>query len=225
MPSRAFFVTGTDTGVGKTRVAAGLLHAFARAGLRTVAMKPVASGCESDGGALRNADALALMAQMTEPVSYETVNPYAFAPPIAPHLAARAAGVTMQMERIEAAWRALPPADVAVVEGAGGWRVPLQGRISLAEVPRRLGLPVILVVGLRLGCLNHALLTAEAIAADGCELAGWVGNDIEGDPEAAGDQIDTLTEWLKQPPLAALPRLDGAEPAQVADGLSGCSLV
>ncbi len=225
MPPRAYFITGTDTGVGKTRVGAGLLHAFARAGLRTVAMKPVASGCEGEAGALRNADALELMARMTESAPYELVNPYAFAPPIAPHLAARAVGVRIDLDRIEAAWRRLPRAGAAIVEGAGGWRVPLHGRTSLAEVPRRLGLPGILVVGLRLGCLNHALLTAEAIAADGCALAGWIANDVQRDPEAARGQIDTLSEWLERPPLATLPRMDEAEPGQVAESLSNCGLV
>jgi dethiobiotin synthetase len=223
--NRGYFITGTDTGVGKTRVAAGLLRAFARAGRRTVAMKPVASGCVGAPGALRNDDALMLMAQMTESAPYELVNPYAFEPPIAPHLAAAAVGVDIELGRIEDAWRALPAADVAVVEGAGGWRVPLTGRRSLAAVPQRLGLPVILVVGLRLGCLNHTLLTAEAIAADGCRLAGWVGNDIVGDPAAARAQVDTLAEWLQMLPLACLPWADGAEPDQVAERLMGCGLV
>lgn len=224
MTTRRLFVTGTDTGVGKTVVATGLLRALALAGRRTVAMKPVASGCRRRGGRLVNADALALIASMTETAPYPVVNPYAFEPAIAPHLAARAANRRIELARIVEAWGRLPPADFTVVEGAGGWRVPIGGGSTLAAVPARLDLDVILVVAIRLGCLNHALLTAEAIAADGCRLAGWVANPASADEADLPAQVDTLREWLGAP-LAVLPRQAIMEPASVADCLHLDSLL
>lgn len=217
MTARRYFVTGTDTEVGKTVVAAGLLRALAMAGLRTVAMKPVASGCRVAAGGLRNDDALALMAAATEPLAYQDANPYAFEPPIAPHLAAARVGVAIDLGHIHDVYRRLPAADAVVVEGAGGWRVPLDGRRTMADIPRRLELAVVLVVGLRLGCINHALLTAEAIAGDGLRLAGWVANEIE--PAGAGDAVATLGQWLDAPCLGRVPWLARPEPAAVAEYL------
>jgi dethiobiotin synthetase len=175
---RGFFVTGTDTGVGKTRIAVALLRALAQAGARVAGMKPVAAGCELRDGLLVNDDALALLDASTVAAGYEEVNPYAFAPPIAPHVAAHRAGIVIDQARLRACFdRLTTRADCVVVEGAGGWLVPLGASTTLADFARDLDLPVILVVGMRLGCINHALLSAQAIASTGLTLAGWVAND------------------------------------------------
>ncbi len=207
---RGLFVTGTDTEVGKTRIAAALLRRAAQAGLCTVAMKPVAAGCERTREGWRNADALALQAAATVALDYATVNPVALPEPVAPHLAARKAGRTLELQELIAAYHALPQADLAVVEGAGGWRVPLGDGTTLAALPRALGLEVVLVVGLRLGCLNHAQLTAEAIRADGCSLVGWVANYVTRPPARADEQVATLRDVLAAPCLGVIPRLDDA---------------
>lgn len=175
------FVTGTDTGVGKTRVAVALIHALRAQGLRVAAMKPVSAG--SAPGEL-NEDVVALLQAANVAADLRDVNPYAFAEPIAPHIAAQQVGERIDLAVIEAAYNRLAAAaDVVVVEGAGGWRVPLNEREDMADLAQRLGLPIVLVVGLRLGCLNHALLTAESITRRHLPWAGWVGNHI--DPEMA----------------------------------------
>lgn len=214
----AFFIAGTDTDVGKTTVACGLLHAVRRHGLSTAAIKPVASGCQRTAAGLRNGDALALLGECSPALAYAEVNPFAFEPAIAPHLAAREVGVSLAVEAL------LPPArkvlarraDFTLVEGAGGWRVPLSGRESLSDLAVALGLPVILVVGVRLGCINHALLTAEAIARDGLPLAGWVANLIDPHTSRLADNLATLAERLSAPCLGQVPRLSEAAPAAVA---------
>ena len=175
---RGFFVTGTDTGVGKTRIAIALLRALIEAGARAAGMKPVASGCELRDGRLVNEDALALIAAGNVQAAYEDVNPYAFAPPIAPHVAARQAGTVVDRARIRASYlRLAARTDSVVVEGAGGWLVPVGPHATLADIALDFAFPVILVVGMRLGCINHALLTAQAVAASGLTLAGWIAND------------------------------------------------
>jgi dethiobiotin synthetase len=162
---RGVVVTGTDTGVGKTLVAAGLLHGLARRGLRVAGMKPVATGCERTAAGLRNDDALCLGRHASVDAAYEEINPYAFEPAIAPHVAAAEAGVRIDLARIAACCARLSRgADRVVVEGVGGWRVPLNEREDVGDLARLLGLPVLLVVGVRLGCLNHARLSADAIA-------------------------------------------------------------
>lgn len=220
--SAGFFVTGTDTDVGKTTIAAGLLRAARLAGLSTAAVKPLASGCEAGADGLRNSDALALLAECSLPLSYAEVNPFAFAPAIAPHLAAREAGVQLKVEALAAAVQAVlaQQADFTLVEGAGGWRVPLDGQATLAELPVALDLPVILVVGVRLGCINHALLTAEAIARDGLRLAGWVANVLDPQTSRLDDNLRTLTERLAAPCLGRVPRLQQADAAAVARHLN-----
>ena len=220
--SAGFFVTGTDTDVGKTTIAAGLLRAARLAGLSTAAVKPLASGCEAGADGLRNSDALALLAECSLPLSYAEVNPFAFAPAIAPHLAAREAGVPLKVEALAAAVQAVlaQQADFTLVEGAGGWRVPLDGQATLAELPVALDLPVILVVGVRLGCINHALLTAEAIARDGLRLAGWVANVLDPQTSRLDDNLRTLTERLVAPCLGRVPRLQQADAAAVARHLN-----
>ena len=212
---RGIFITGTDTGVGKTLVAAGLVRLLASHGKRVVGLKPVASGAEQSAGGLRNDDALALSAGSTVALPYELTNPYCFAPAIAPHLAAREAGIAISVDALEDWYaRATTGVDVAVVEGAGGWRVPLHPEGFLSDLPERLGLGVILVVGLRLGCLSHARLTLEAIAACGrCPFLGWIGNRIVPGFIRPEENLETLERLLGSPPLAVIPPLRVADPA------------
>lgn len=175
-----YFITGTSTGVGKTWVASHWLTQASAQGLTCYGVKPVASGCRLINGQLCNQDALALLAASTEPLTYEEVNPFAFAPAVAPHWAAKQVGVDLSVERMmnEMAPTLQTSADLVVVEGVGGWLVPLNQRETMADFARALGYPVVLVVDMRLGCLNHALLTASAIAQAGLELAGWVANRL-----------------------------------------------
>ncbi|OZY37600.1 dethiobiotin synthase [Pseudomonas lundensis] len=219
--SPAYFITGTDTDVGKTTVAAGLLQAARAAGLSTAAGKPVASGCEVTPEGLRNADALALMAQCTLALSYEEVNPVAFEPAIAPHIAAREAGVALTVQALLTPMQRIlsQRADFTLIEGAGGWRVPLSGQDSLSDVAQGLDLPVILVVGVRLGCISHALLTAEAIAQDGLQLAGWVANIIDPKTSRLEENLATLAERLPAPCLGRVPKLKSPTPEAVAQYL------
>ena len=218
--SRGFFVTGTDTGVGKTRVSAGLIAALRGQGLRVAGMKPVASGCTATPAGLRNDDALALMAATGLDVPYGRINPYAFAPAIAPHLAAADVGVTIRFDAITQAFGELVgEADWVVVEGVGGWRVPLGPDGDVADLAMRLNLPVVLVVGLRLGCLNHAALTAADIRRCGLPLAGWVGNEVDAGVERRADTLEALRAILPEPNLGVLAHAPGASPESVARGL------
>ena len=216
--SKAYFVTGTDTEVGKTAVSCALLEAARGAGLRTAAVKPVAAGLDENG---RNEDAVQLMASMTESMEYAQVNPVALAPPIAPHIAAAQAGRNMQASRLAGICRGviMGPADLVLVEGAGGWRVPISPRETLADLARELQLPVILVVGMRLGCLNHALLTAEAVQRDGLTLAGWVANQPGERMNCHEENLDTLRRMLPAPCLGELPRLAPWDPQLAAESL------
>lgn len=216
--SCAFFITGTDTEIGKTTIAAGLLYAAREAGMSTAAAKPVASGCAKTAEGLRNEDALALLEQCSVELTYQEVNPLAFAPAIAPHLAAREAGVVLNVERLQESVQGVldKAADFTVVEGAGGWRVPLSGQASISDLVVSLKLPVIMVVGVRLGCINHAVLTAEAIAADGLELVGWVANVVDPKTSRLEENLATLAERLPAPCLGYVPRLKSATAAAVA---------
>ena len=200
------FITGTSTGVGKTAVAAAILRLLATEGVQAVGLKPLASGSERRGpdAALRNADALELQAAAPLPLPYDDVNPWCFEPAIAPHLAAAEAGCTTPLDAL-LAWyeRVTVDAQLAVVEGAGGWRVPLHPEGFLSDLPESLGLGVILVVGTTLGCLNHARLTAEAIHVAGrCRLLGWVANEIDPAFERPAANLATLERLLGAPPLA-----------------------
>jgi dethiobiotin synthetase len=197
-----FFVTGTDTGVGKTLVAAALVRGFRQLGLRAAGTKPVAAGTEQG----RNGDVEALLEAASAGAERSLVCPYLFEPPIAPHIAAREAGRRIDLAVIEVAFRELQArVDVVVVEGVGGFRVPLNDREDTAEMARRLGLPVVLVVGLRLGCLNHALLTPDSIEAEGLTLAGWVANRIDPAMAKADENIAALSERLRAPLVAEIP--------------------
>lgn len=206
------FVTGTDTGVGKSVASACLLHALRARGLRAVGMKPVASGCERTPGGWRNEDALLLQAASDPVPAYDDVNPYALPAPLAPELAAADAGVTLEPATIRAAFARLAGrADRVVVEGVGGWAAPLSATLDQVDLVRMLDLPVVLVVGLRLGCINHARLTARAIEADGRRLAGWIANDIDPGMQRADDNFRMLRERLPAPCLGRVPHLDGLD--------------
>jgi len=213
---RSWFVTGTDTGVGKTLVSAALLTGLARTGRRVVGMKPVASGCDATPQGLRSADAELLRAAGNVAADYEDINPYALAAPTAPHLAAKESGVQIDLSSIRAHYaRLLAHADDVVVEGIGGWLVPINRTQTMADVVRALELPVILVVGMRLGCLNHALLTQHAIASSGCRLVAWVANRMD-DGELKG-YVDALNDNLGAPCLGVIPPVSAAQVA--ADSL------
>jgi dethiobiotin synthetase len=200
------FITGTDTGVGKTLVSATLLAALNATGCRAVGMKPVASGCAETADGLRNDDAKCLIEHSAGSPDYGLVNPYALLAPIAPHLAAVDAGMQIQLDPILAAFAALSTnSDCVVVEGVGGWAVPLSPTLMQADLVRALKLPVILVVGLRLGCINHALLSARTIQNDGCALIGWIGNGIDPAMARVEDNIATLRMRLPAPCLGLLP--------------------
>lgn len=218
MKHRGYFVTGTDTGIGKSWCAAALLAALRRRGHTALGMKPVASGCAETPDGLRSEDALLLLAQGTLPAPpYELINPYALAAPIAPHLAARLAGVEIRLERILTALDELGRrADFTVVEGVGGWRVPLNGRETVADLAGAAGLPVILVVGIRLGCLNHALLSADAIRR-GPGLAGWIANRVDADTAYPEENIASLRDRIDAPLLGVLPHLRDFDAGALAE--------
>lgn len=204
-----YFVAGTDTGVGKTRVSEVLIKTALNAGLSVAALKPVAAGGKLTADGVRNEDALQLGRAINIKLSYEELNPCVLREPLSPHIAAARAGVTLVAQDIAAA--CLPAlnkqADFTIVEGAGGWRVPLNDRETMADLVHALQIPVILVVGMRLGCLNHALLTAESIAADGLEMVGWVANCIDPDMEAYRENLETLKAQLAAPLIGEVPYL------------------
>ena len=205
MATTTLFVTGTDTGIGKTLASTALLHALRARGRCASGMKPVASGSEAgDGDGWRNADALALLAASDPRPAYADVNPYALPEPTAPQLAARAAGIRVSPGVLAAAHaRIAAGCDVVVVEGAGGWLAPLADGLEHAMLARALDAEVLLVVGLRLGCLNHARLSARAIAADGLALAGWIGSTLE--PGFSADYLALVEDALAAPCLGVLP--------------------
>ena len=217
--TQAFFITGTDTDAGKTSIAAGLLCAAKQQQRSTLAMKPVASGCEMTAQGLRNSDALALMAQSTVHLSYSQINPYAFAPAIAPHIAAQEAGVELSVADLYRAAQVVlqQQADFTLIEGAGGWRVPISATEFLSDFAIALQLPVILVVGVKLGCINHALLTAQGILNDGLELAGWVANVIDLNCGRLAENLATLQQLMPAPCLAEVPYLSVASAESVAE--------
>ncbi|MDP2369034.1 dethiobiotin synthase [Rhodoferax sp.] len=215
--TRAWFVTGTDTGVGKTLVSAALLHALALHHPRVVGMKPVAAGAEPHGAGWANDDVLALRAASTVQVPPELDNPVLLPDPLSPHIAARRAGVTIDIDHIASCYRQLRTlADAVVVEGAGGFLVPLGEDSTGADLAQALALPVLLVVGLRLGCLNHSLLTLEAIRARGLVLAGWVANHIDPLMQAQDDNIAYLQRHLRAPMLARIPFSLAPDPKTIA---------
>ncbi|MBL4623225.1 MAG: dethiobiotin synthase [Immundisolibacteraceae bacterium] len=217
------FVTGTDTEVGKTWVSVGLIQALANSGRRVVGMKPVASGCQRTDLGLRNADALLLQQASSVGADYATVNPFSFEPAIAPEAAANMAGLAIEPGVIKDCFDQLAGfADLVVVEGVGGWRVPLNGEYDVASMAIDIGLPVVLVVGIRLGCISHARLSAESIQSSGLPLLGWVAN-CGSSTDADQASIEALIKAMKAPCLGVVPRV--ASPNEVAGYLTVDSIL
>ncbi|MCR8922396.1 dethiobiotin synthase [Dasania sp. GY-MA-18] len=209
---KKYFIAGTDTDAGKTLVATGLLEAANQQGLKTLAIKPVAAGCEHSEGGLRNSDALLLQQAMSGDLPYEQVNPIALEPAIAPHIAAEQLGKQLRVAQLAGYCRGVmtQASDFLLIEGAGGWRVPLNRMETLAGLAKELNTPVILVVGMKLGCISHALLTVEAIQRDGLPLAGWVANRIDPEMSCYEENFATLKDLIPAPCLGAVPHLDNA---------------
>ena len=204
--SGGWFITGTDTGVGKTRIACMILAALAQRGMRAVGMKPVASGCNVSHIGLCSGDAELLLASSSVSADYGDINPYAFAPPCAPAIAAREANVEIRLDKILLHFRRLQQAaQWVIVEGIGGWTVPLGDRLSMTDVAREIGLPVILVVGMRLGCINHALLTTSAVRHAGIPLSGWIANQVDPAMTRVDESIIDLVRSLELPLIARFP--------------------
>ncbi|QDA57665.1 dethiobiotin synthase [Thermomonas aquatica] len=213
----ALYVSGTDTGIGKTLASCALLHALRGYGLHSLGMKPVASGCERIDGEWRNADALALQAAGEPGIAYADINPYALQHPLAPELAARDAGIEISLPPIlDAHARLADRCDALIVEGVGGWAAPLSAQLMQADLVHALRVPVLLVVGLRLGCLNHALLSARAIAADGAHLAGWIASHVDPAMERVEDNIAMLRQRMPAPCWGVFPHAPDADPAAMA---------
>ncbi|QTS83922.1 dethiobiotin synthase [Coxiella endosymbiont of Amblyomma nuttalli] len=208
-----FFITGTDTGIGKTYVSVALLRKFNNEGFSTFGMKPIASGCHRINHKLYNKDALALQKVSSIKKAYEYINPFAFEAPIAPHIASQLNNQSVEKHKvvdiINRTFRI--PADVFVIEGVGGWFVPLNEKELMSDVVKLLNIPVILVVGIRLGCLNHALLTVAAIRQAKIPLVGWVANCLQPDMSVLAENIETLKNQIRASCLAVLPRGDKAE--------------
>ena len=216
-----FYITGTDTGAGKSIASAALLHAYAAHGIRAAGMKPVASGCESTPHGLRNGDALLLQAAAGVDAAYDVVNPYAFAPPVAPEFAAREVGVEVDLARlVDAHARLAGDARVVVVEGVGGWMAPLSATLEQSDVARVLDAEVVLVVGLRLGCISHARLTARAIKDDGLRIAGWIGSTLDPAMPRLAENIEALCERIGAPCLGVLPYRADADARLLCDALT-----
>ena len=222
----AWFVTGTDTGVGKTRVAAALCRALAGRGIRVAAMKPVASGCRLTPEGLRNEDALTLLAAMNVRARYSDVNPYAFEPAIAPHIAAQEAGVDIDFDVLDRAFERLKmQSQCLIVEGAGGWLAPLDATRGFADLAAHWQMDVVLVVGMRLGCLNHALLTVESIERRGLHLRGWVANSIDPGFERLSENMLSLQNRISAPCVGFFSFEPKAEPDALARVLAVDALV
>jgi len=219
---RGLFVTGTDTDCGKTLVSVALIKLLVARGHGVAGFKPVAAGAKLLDGELKNTDAITLAAAATVDMPYQTVNPYCFSAPIAPHIAAAQCGVRIESDVLLAAATELAgQADRLIVEGAGGWRVPLHGEFDIQALSRMLHLPVLLVVGLKLGCLNHALLTAQAIVDSGQELFGWVATQPQPGMACLDENIATLKASIKAPCLGVIPYAQAVDVDAVVARLAG----
>jgi len=205
--SNGWFIAGTDTGVGKTFIAELILEGLNAAGVAAVGMKPVASGCRDTAAGVRSDDAERLLAASCAAIPYEIANPFAFVEPVAPHIAADTIGRPIDIGVIDSCYQKISRIGRVVVEGVGGWRVPIGPDRTMADVAAVLRLPIVLVVGVRLGCINHAMLTAGAIAADDLELAGWVANTVVPDMARHAETIAAIEQRLGAPPLATIPFL------------------
>lgn len=221
MSKKTFFVTGTDTDVGKTQIAAGLLHLANSQGLSTLGLKPVAAGCEKTDQGLRNQDALLLQAVSSVKLVYEQINPVTLIEPVSPHIAAQKEKRILSADRLAGFCRSsFRVADFTLIEGAGGWRVPINPSETMADLVRVLQTPVILVVGMRLGCLNHALLTVDAIRQDGLPLVAWVANCVDVNMRALDENILTLQQRIPAPCLGVVPFMDQPSPEKISQYLS-----
>lgn len=219
---QSYFITGTDTNVGKTRTTLALMHYFKQQGKTVIAMKPVASGCTLQNGQLKNDDALLLQQHASVPIDYELINPYAYLQAVSPHIA----GVDnpVQLDKVEEAYRSLQSrADVVLVEGVGGWYAPVNDRQAVSDMAGYLGLPVIMVVAIRLGCINHARLTYQAIQASGLRCAGWIANCTDSDMPYREENIATIKKLLDTPLLGVLPYQEKADFDVLAGLLLGIS--
>lgn len=218
--STGFFITGTDTNVGKTTVALGLMTALQQQGLTVAAFKPVSAGCTRTADGLRNDDAVRLMQQASVDIPYDTVNPYAFEPPIAPHIAASKTNTRIDLGVVKKAYLEIAETvDIVIVEGAGGWLVPVNEQETMADLAATLGLPVINVVGIRLGCLNHALLTTQAIKSCSLPIAGWVANHLSHETPHNRENIQALTARISAPCLGVIPFQPDADNKTIANYL------
>mgnify|MGYP000113810708 CR=1 FL=1 len=213
-----YFVSGTDTDCGKTLVTTGLLRLAAQNGLETVGLKPIAAGCEVNDGVYHNADALMIQQAMTAPLDYQDVNPVALLPPIAPHIAAAEIGMTVTISQLRALLQPglSYPADLILVEGAGGWLVPLNDSEFLTDLAGVLQMPIILVVGMKLGCLNHALLTQARIEQAGLVVAGWVANQVDPMMSRPAENLATLQQHMHGQFLGYIPHLKGDDDTERA---------
>jgi len=219
--ANGIFITGTDTGVGKTWFTVTLMEALKKQGHQVAGMKPIASGAILDDGRLMNEDASLIMHHCSEATNYELINPVVFESAVAPHIAVSKKKEIIDLDQIVASYDQLASnSESVIVEGIGGWRVPISDKISIVDLVRALNLPVIMVVGIRLGCINHAILTAEAIRADGVTLCGWVSNQLDKDCLYKQETIDTLNERLDCPQIADLAYMKDFEPDKMLDRIN-----
>lgn len=218
---KGFFITGTDTDIGKTRSALALMVALQQRGLNVCGMKPVSAGCQVTNTGLVNEDALLLQQHASKELPYAVVNPYAWGSAIAPHIAAQRAASEMTLAPIRSAYQTIAAqCDVVIVEGAGGWLVPLNATQTMADIALELTLPVILVVGVRLGCLNHALLSMESIKNKGCRMAGWIANYLSESSEVTQQNVEYLVEKIEAPLLGCFPFQKEASIVELAINLN-----
>ena len=227
MLTRGLFITGTDTGCGKTEITLALMRLLQDQGYQVLGMKPVASGSEQSGEGLRNGDALRIQDAGSLAVPYELINPYAFEPPIAPHIAAAQVGAEIQSKVIVNCYQALAElADCVIVEGVGGWRVPLGKGLEVGDLPVLLDLSVVLVAGMRVGCLNHALLSAHSIKEKGCVLAGWVANQADSGMQYLEENLHTLDRHIPAPRFGCVGYFqDGPDPDMISAELDLSTLM
>ncbi len=222
--SKGFFITGTDTDAGKTWATIALMHYFKKKGLSVVAMKPVAAGCVWQDGQLKNADALLMLEHASLALDYKEINPYAFEMPVSPHIAAR--GNPVQLDVIEKAFCELEDkANVILVEGAGGWLAPLNMECDIADLVKILQIPVIMVVAIRLGCINHARLTFNAIQTTGVQCAGWLAMSVDPEMQMQDENIETIKNKISAPFLGALPYTKEMDFELLAASITGDSLI
>ncbi len=219
--AKGFFITGTDTEIGKTTASLTLMRAFKQNGYKVAGMKPVAAGCMISPDGLRNDDALTLQSESSIELPYDLVNPFAYEPPIAPHIAAAQSNRPIDIETLISSYNKIAAqVDVVIVEGVGGWAVPINEHQTMADVAKALNLPVILVSGIRLGCLNHTLLTYEAIRSKSCQCAGWIANFLSENTPVSQQNIEYLKTTLPMPYIGTIPYFENTQPTSLKPGVS-----